>query len=131
MGGTFGYELDISKLSDAEKAEITDQIRQYHEFAPIIRNGSYYRLMNTHEAGAWEIVSDDGKTVLVGCVSVLVRVVNVRILKLRGLDENARYLDPASGLVYTGGALMHGGLNLSLLNLRDREAVMIKLQRVD
>ena len=87
--------------------------------------------MNSHEAGAWEIVSNNGKTVLVGYVSVLVRVVNVRILKLRGLDENARYLDPASGLVYTGGALMHGGLNLSLLNLRDREAVMIKLVRVD
>ena len=131
MGGSFGYELDISKLSDAEKAEIADQIRQYHEYAPIIRDGSYYRLMNTHEAGAWEIVSADGKNVLVGCVSVLVRVVNIRILKLRGLDENARYRDPASGLVYTGGALMHSGLNLSLLNLRDREAVMIKLERID
>lgn len=131
MGGSFGYELDISKLSDAEKAEIADQIRQYHEYAPIIRDGSYYRLMNTHEAGAWEIVSADGKNVLVGCVSVLVRVVNIRILKLRGLDENARYRDPASGLVYTGGALMHSGLNLSLLNLRDREAVMIKLERLD
>ena len=56
---------------------------------------------------------------------------NLRLQIKEGLDENARYRDPASGLVYTGGALMHSGLNLSLLNLRDREAVMIKLERID
>ena len=39
MGGSFGYELDISTLSDEEKEEIARQVKEYRACAGIIRNG--------------------------------------------------------------------------------------------
>ena len=130
MGGSFGYELDISRMSDEEKDEIKEQVKLYREYAPIIRDGDYYRLKNDSEAAAWEVVAADGNTVLLGYVAVLGRMFTQRIVKLRGLDANARYLDTGSGKVYTGGMLMHAGLNLMPLNLRDRDAVMICLKKI-
>jgi alpha-galactosidase len=130
MGGSFGYELDISKMTGEEKEEIAQQVQQYHAYAPIIRNGDYYRLLTSREATAWEIVAADGETVLLGYVLALGRVRNIRIIKLQGLDENALYRDEQSGKVYAGGMLMHAGINLSPLWLRDREGVMLCLKKV-
>ena len=46
MSGTFGYELNLMKLSEEEKQEIREQIEEYKRYAPIIQNGLYYRLSN-------------------------------------------------------------------------------------
>ena len=46
MSGTFGYELNLMKLSEEEKQEIREQIAEYKSYAPIIQNGLYYRLSN-------------------------------------------------------------------------------------
>lgn len=130
MGGSFGYELDISKMTAAEHAQIADQVRQYHKFAPVIRNGDYYRLKHDAQATAWEVVSEDGSMVLAGYVAVLGRVHNIRILRLRGLEEEACYRDTESGVVYTGAMLMHAGINLTPLQLRDRDGVLICLEKI-
>ena len=55
MSGTFGYELNLMKLSEEEKQEIREQIAEYKSYAPIIQNGLYYRLSNptTEEICAW------------------------------------------------------------------------------
>ena len=39
MSGTFGYELNLMKLSEEEKQEIREQIAEYKSYAPIIQNG--------------------------------------------------------------------------------------------
>ena len=56
MSGTFGYELNLMKLSEEEKQEIREQIAEYKSYAPIIQNGLYYRLSDptTEEICAWE-----------------------------------------------------------------------------
>ena len=63
MSGTFGYELNLMKLSEEEKQEIREQIAEYKSYAPIIQNGLYYRLSNptTEEICAWEFVHTDEK----------------------------------------------------------------------
>ena len=130
MGGSFGYELDISTLSDEEKEEIARQVKEYRACAGIIRNGDYYRLISTPDVYAWETAAADRSTVLVSCCVIHTRVQQTLIVKLRGLDENAWYHDPESGNIYSGGMLMHAGLNLSALGLRDRDAVMIRLEKI-
>ena len=130
MGGSFGYELDISTLSNEEKEEIARQVKEYRACAGIIRNGNYYRLISTPDVYAWETAAADRSTVLVSCCVIHTRVQQTLIVKLRGLDENAWYHDPESGNIYSGGMLMHAGLNLSALRLRDRDAVMIRLEKI-
>ena len=44
LAGTFGYELDITKLSDEEKELIRKQVKLFHRFNDLIRNGDYYRM---------------------------------------------------------------------------------------
>lgn len=115
MSGTFGYELDLGKLSDGEKEEIKEQIARYHKYAPLIQNGLYYRLTNPFEdeVCAWEYLSEDRGEVLVNAVMQDIHGnMNVNYIKLKGLREDARYREQESGKVYAGAALMEAGLPL-------------------
>ena len=66
MAGTFGYELDLAKITDAEKDEIRQQIQQYKHYEELVREGNYYRLSNPFqdEYAAWLFVSEDEKRAL-------------------------------------------------------------------
>ena len=62
MQGSFGYELDLSKLSEEDKAEARRQITVYNENWELFQSGSYYRLnspMENHDYTAWSYVSKD------------------------------------------------------------------------
>lgn len=66
--GTFGYELDIVKLSEHDRDEIREQIKQFNLYQTLIHQGDFYRLRSPFEIGltAWMIVSKDKKEALVG-----------------------------------------------------------------
>lgn len=115
MSGTFGYELDLGKLTDEEKQEIKEQIARYHKYAPLIQNGLYYRLTNPFESEvcAWEYLSEDGREALVSAVMQEIHGnMNVNYIKLKGLRDDAYYREQTSGKVYAGAALMEAGLPL-------------------
>ena len=42
--GTFGFELDLDKMSVAERTEVTQYVQLRKELAPIINTGDFYRL---------------------------------------------------------------------------------------
>ena len=44
MAGTFGYELDLTKLSGEEAAKVPEQIRQFRDEYEVTHYGDYYRL---------------------------------------------------------------------------------------
>nr|MCR5508934.1 alpha-galactosidase [Lachnospiraceae bacterium] len=44
LAGTFGYELDITKIPEDDLNLIAGQVEMYHKYAPLVRNGDYYRL---------------------------------------------------------------------------------------
>lgn len=44
MAGSFGYELDLNLLTEEEKEQVREQIKNYHRFEMLIRQGRYYRL---------------------------------------------------------------------------------------
>ena len=115
MAGTFGYELDLNKITEDEARKLRNQIRDYHRFAPLIQNGLYYRLTNPYDraVGAWSFVSEDGSEVMMEAVALETHGnMNVNYIRLKGLDENSVYEDMQSGRRYSGAALMHAGLVL-------------------
>ena len=120
MSGTFGYELNLMKLSEEEKQEIREQIAEYKSYAPIIQNGLYYRLSDptTGEICAWEFVHTDEKEQSKVLLNIVMQVIHgnmtVNYVKLQGLEETAIYREEKSGKRYTGAALMYGGMPLPI-----------------
>ena len=120
MSGTFGYELNLMKLSEEEKQEIREQIAEYKSYAPIIQNGLYYRLSDptTEEICAWEFVHTDEKEQSKVLLNIVMQVIHgnmtVNYVKLQGLEEMAVYREEKSGKRYTGAALMYGGMPLPI-----------------
>ena len=114
--GTFGYELDLLKLSEEEKAEVRRQIAFMKEKRELIQKGTFYRLKSPFEGNetAWMIVSEDQKTALVGYYRVM-QPINIGFvrLKLKGLKEDTCY--KVSGYDYDcyGDELMQVGMILS------------------
>ena len=114
--GTFGYELDLLKLSEEEKEEIRRQIAFMKEKRELIQKGIFYRLKSPFEGNetAWMIVSEDQKKALVGYYRVMQPVnVGFKRLKLKGLKEDTCY--KVSGYDYDcyGDELMQVGMTLS------------------
>lgn len=115
MAGSFGYELDLNCLTGEEKAEVAEQVRKYKGYRKLIHDGRYYRLSNPFADGmsAWSWVSEDRKQALVqGVIFRAVPNSLRRRVRLTGLDGEAHYRDRESGAVYTGAALMSGGILL-------------------
>ncbi|MBP0983398.1 MAG: alpha-galactosidase [Oscillospiraceae bacterium] len=115
MAGSFGYELDLNTLSDSEKEKVKNQIVRFKKDGSLIHSGFYYRLSNpiTDKLAAWEFVSEDKREVLVGGVVFRTEPNSLQYrIKLRGLMPEAKYRLAESGEIYTGSALMSGGVLL-------------------
>lgn len=114
MCGTFGYELDASKLSEEEQEICREQSDLFRKYYPIIFGGDYYRLSNPFEVGnmtAWQHVTKDRKESLLSVV-----VTNLtcngpqEYVKAKGLIPDAMYRINDGEQVLSGAALMHAGL---------------------
>ena len=102
-------------LLEEEKAVVAKQVTHYKEYQSLIYNGDYYRLANPVEDGmsAWSWISEDKKTILVQ--GVLFRAkpnVLRKTLRLMGLEAKKNYKIAGTEEVYTGVALMSGGVLL-------------------
>ena len=114
LAGTFGYELDITKLSDEEKDIVRNQTKQYHKYNSLVRDGDYYRIASFSENGycdCYMVVSKDKSEALMTFVQVRgIPNSRSRKIKLQGLDENAVYAIEGTEEEYSGEMLMKGGL---------------------
>lgn len=94
MAGTFGYELDISKLTEEEKQEVKEQVIFFKEYYELIQRGNYYRLTPpTHPTcTVWEMAAEDGSEALVSAVyhNAQANPVPVRV-KVQGLNPESCY----------------------------------------
>lgn len=118
MVGTFGYELDVTKIPQEDRNMIPAQIEEFNKFNTLVRTGDHYRIGNTFEDvtwDAWMFVSKDKKEALFEFVQILARPnERSRRIKLKGLDPNAYYYeesDPEFKL--SGAALMNAGINVA------------------
>lgn len=135
MAGTFGYELDLNKLSRMEMAQVRRQIQRYHRDAELIRTGDYYRLTDPARADfwhGWQFAAQDGGAALLSLVMVHPQA-NPRPLHIqwKGLVPNGVYkferldlygqaapqltadaVKALKKLRLTGAQLMYAGLTL-------------------
>lgn len=110
--GTFGYELDITKLSIKEQNKISKQIATFKKHRSLIHGGTFYRLKSPfeHNETAWMVVSKDQKEALVGYYQVLAKPnPSYERLILKGLQKEVLYSINGKGLRY-GDDLMNVGL---------------------
>lgn len=111
--GTFGYELDLNRLSEEEIAQVKEQIRFMKEYRSLIQFGTFYRLKSPFEGNetVWQVVSEDKKTSLIGWYRVLngSNMPYSRV-QLKGLLADVLYENEENGMEYYGDELMNLGL---------------------
>lgn len=116
MAGTFGYELDLNKLTNEEKELVKQQINTFKKYYNLISYGDYYRIINVFEnndMSAWAFVSEDKTEILVNFVQINVHANAPLVrLKITGADSNKKYIEEKTGIVYSGDTLIHSGMIL-------------------
>jgi alpha-galactosidase len=92
--GSFGYQLDITKLSKEEEAQVREQVANYRRIEKIIREGKFYRLRNPFEgnSASWMSVSADKSEALIFYGWFLAEVNGpIHRLKLKALSPDKKY----------------------------------------
>ncbi|MGL5970525.1 MAG: alpha-galactosidase, partial [Cetobacterium sp.] len=116
--GAFGYELDLNKISDEEKAIVKNQIEFFKENRELIQFGDFYRLVSPFEKkmndAAWMVVSKDKKEAIVAKYKILSQPNSgYESLLLQGLNEDYLYSVQSlqvRGKSYYGDELHSSGL---------------------
>lgn len=114
--GTFGYEMDLNRLTAEEQEEVKRQTAFMKKYRSVLQFGSFYRLESPFEGNvtAWMSVSGDRKTAVVGWYRTLNGInMGYTRVKLRGLEPDSVYRVSADGVLrgeYYGDELMNVGL---------------------
>ena len=116
LSGTFGYELDVTKIPEEDRKLIPDQTAMYHKYNALIREGDYYRLASyseNHYYDCWGVVKKDKSEALFTFIQVLARPnYHSRRILLKGLSEEKNYRIEGEESIYPGELLMKAGLNI-------------------
>ncbi len=116
MCGTFGYELDATKLKEKEILACKKMSALYHKYYQLNFFGDYYRLANPFELinlVAWLSVAKNKKEALLTVITVNLTVNGPQeYIKCKGLEPHTLYRieGDGNGEVATGMALMHAGI---------------------
>lgn len=134
LAGTFGYELDVTKIPQEDRDMIPQQVEMYHKYNDLVRQGDYYRIASysqNHKYDCWIVVAEDKSEALVTFVQVLNRPnFKSRKIKLKGLDCNKMYRIEGEECIYYGDTLMNAGI-LVENPWGDFKAKLIHLVEVD
>jgi alpha-galactosidase len=132
MSGNFGYELDLTKFTEEEKATVKEQVALYKELRSLVQFGEQYRLLSPFEGNetAWMIAAEDKSEAVVVYARVLAEPNDsLHYLRLKGLDPEADYEWVEGGGVYGGDLLMYAGLPLPDLH-GDFQSVLWRFKKV-
>ena len=95
LAGTFGYELDITRIPKEDRAMIPAQVKMYHMYHELVAAGDYYRLASyseNKEFDSWMCIKKDKSEALLTFIQVKGRpACHSRRLKLQGLDPLKKY----------------------------------------
>lgn len=141
LSGTFGYELDITKLPPEERAMIPHQVAMYKKYSDLVRNGDYWRIASysqNNEYDCWMSVSKDQKTALATFVQVLNHPnYKTRFIKLQGLKADCKYRvsfpdedqEKMPPLEMTGSTVMKAGIPVPRL-WGDFQSLIIYIEQI-
>jgi len=116
MMGQFGYELDITSMTEEELGEMRNQISDCKALREIVARGDMYRLKSPFDGNnlAIEFVSEGKDEVAVFyCTILAVPASGYTKVYLEGLNPDAMYEDTKTGKKYSGDCLMNIGLNFT------------------
>ncbi len=118
MVGTFGYELDVTRIPQQDRDMIPAQIEEFKKFNPLVRTGDHYRIGNMFEDNTWDawmFVAKDKSEALFEFVQVMGRPnMRSRRIMLKGLDPDAYYYEESEpDKLISGAALMNAGINVA------------------
>lgn len=118
LAGTFGYELDVTKIKEEERQQIPEQVRMYHKYNDLVREGDYYRIASYSQNGVYDcymVTSKDKKEALLTYVQVMMCPDKlVRTICLKGLNPKQVYQVEGENRTYTGEELMYAGLRIGM-----------------
>ena len=119
LAGTFGYELDVTRIPKEDRNMIPEQVAMYYKYNDLVREGDYYRIASyaeNHYFDCYGVVSKDKKEALYTFVQVLNRPnYHSRRIKLKGLEPEKTYRIEGEENTYTGELLMKAGINIQNL----------------
>ena len=119
LSGTFGYELDITRISEEERSMIPEQTAMYHKYHDLIREGDYFRIASyreNHLYDCWASSAKDRGEVLVTYVQVLGQAMDIAAEK-----ENME-LPPATSVNYIASGAFGKCSNLQSVIVPDSVA---------
>lgn len=111
LGGNFGFELDLSKLSEEDTETVRQLVEKVKSVRELTQKGEFTRLVSPFDGqyAAWQFCSEDQSDVLLCTYRILTKPNTGAIrVKLCGLDANATYVDE-EGVEHSGAVLMNMG----------------------
>lgn len=126
LAGTFGYELDVTKIPEEDRNMIPEQVAMYHKYNDLVREGDYYRIASyadNHYYDCYEVVAKDKSEALVTYIQVLNRPnYHSRRICIPGLAKEKTYVianaeewPELKQIEYNGAALHYAGINIPAL----------------
>ena len=119
--GAFGYELDVTELSDEEQATIKQQVAFYKQYRKLFQFGTFYRLetpdtsdnvygWGNRQPQSTEPGSHDKQTAI-GMRYQILNGANPAYIRyyFKGLDPERRYTVNDGSEVFSGAELMNAG----------------------
>ncbi len=116
LGGNFGFEMDLTRMTPEEKKEARKLIQRTKDWRHLTGKGIFSRLESPAEGkyAAWQFLSEDGMEALL-CTFRILSGPNLpaRRFRMNGLDPAAVYRTD-EGERYTGAQLMYMGISTGL-----------------
>lgn len=114
LAGTFGYELDVTKIPAEDREQIPAQVEMYHKYNDLVRTGDYYRLASYQQNRMYDcymVAAKDKSEALVTYIQVLGRPnSHSRRILLKGLAADKLYRIEGEERTYYGSTLMQAGI---------------------
>jgi alpha-galactosidase len=141
MTGRLGFELHPKKLTAEEIAFAKAAVNDYKRIRPVVQRGDLYRLVSPYEypLSSLMYVSEDKSSAVLFALGLKINGAKTEVLKVRGLDANAKYsvkeincgkTRHAKELTsITGKELMENGISVTLVGDYDSAVFEINKQK--
>ena len=133
LAGSFGYEMDLNKISEEEKEMVKEQVAAMHEYYELTHEGLYYRLtgLKKQDFMAWEFVAKDQSRALLTIVKTDAEGNMLPVhTKVCGLAENKLYRCSLDGEIRSGRTWNCAGLTLHQV-LKEYESIRVEFREVE
>ena len=132
LAGSFGYEMDLNKISEEEKEMVKEQVAAMHEYYELTHEGLYYRLtgLKKQDFMAWEFVAEDQSRALLTIVKTDAEGNMLPVhTKVCGLAEDKLYRCSLDQEVRLGRTWNRAGLTLHQV-LGEYESIRVEFTEI-